>query len=257
MEEHIVPESLGNIAYVLPKGIVCDKCNQYFSKLDKYFCHHHLGSGFKLLTKYKTKKGNPPYLPLMSGEMRQDENGKIQFKQGMIEGREHEQFSITFYKDEIKIKANWFLPDSNPKKISRFLAKAGIETLHFKMNEIAFTTDFDFVRKYARFGSRQHFVPFLWTTLLPPQQMIDIRIGTLDSKKEGRFYFGTIVLPGIVYMIPLNRVEEDYGINILKDSLQFSGKPMNLCDIECPIKRDPMELTAHLSNQERVHRVRT
>ncbi len=30
--EHILPESLGNTKHVLPKGVVCDKCNNYFAK---------------------------------------------------------------------------------------------------------------------------------------------------------------------------------------------------------------------------------
>ena len=30
--EHIIPESLGNKQYILGKGIVCDNCNNYFSR---------------------------------------------------------------------------------------------------------------------------------------------------------------------------------------------------------------------------------
>lgn len=30
--EHIIPESLGNEDHTLPKGIVCDKCNNYFAR---------------------------------------------------------------------------------------------------------------------------------------------------------------------------------------------------------------------------------
>ncbi len=30
--EHIIPESLGNKDHILPKGIVCDKCNNYFAR---------------------------------------------------------------------------------------------------------------------------------------------------------------------------------------------------------------------------------
>src|SRR5687768_18410135 len=30
--EHIIPESLGNTVYILPVGVVCDKCNNYFSR---------------------------------------------------------------------------------------------------------------------------------------------------------------------------------------------------------------------------------
>jgi hypothetical protein len=36
--EHIVPESLGNVAQTLPPGIVCDQCNNYFAgKVEKPF----------------------------------------------------------------------------------------------------------------------------------------------------------------------------------------------------------------------------
>ena len=30
--EHIVPESLGNTTMVLPRGFVCDRCNNYFAR---------------------------------------------------------------------------------------------------------------------------------------------------------------------------------------------------------------------------------
>jgi hypothetical protein len=31
-QEHIIPESLGNTKHVLPAGVVCDQCNNYFSR---------------------------------------------------------------------------------------------------------------------------------------------------------------------------------------------------------------------------------
>lgn len=30
--EHIIPEALGNIEHVLPRGVVCDTCNNYFAR---------------------------------------------------------------------------------------------------------------------------------------------------------------------------------------------------------------------------------
>lgn len=37
-EEHIIPKSLGNDELILPKGIICDKCNNYFStNIEKEF----------------------------------------------------------------------------------------------------------------------------------------------------------------------------------------------------------------------------
>lgn len=36
--EHIIPESLGGKEYLLGKGLVCDKCNNYFArKVEKPF----------------------------------------------------------------------------------------------------------------------------------------------------------------------------------------------------------------------------
>ena len=36
--EHIIPESLGNKTLILPRGYVCDKCNNYFAiKVEKPF----------------------------------------------------------------------------------------------------------------------------------------------------------------------------------------------------------------------------
>lgn len=35
-EEHVIPESLGNKRNILPRGVVCDSCNNYFSiKIEK------------------------------------------------------------------------------------------------------------------------------------------------------------------------------------------------------------------------------
>jgi len=33
--EHIIPESLGNISHILPKGWVCDTCNNYIAGKSK------------------------------------------------------------------------------------------------------------------------------------------------------------------------------------------------------------------------------
>jgi HNH endonuclease len=40
-EEHVFPESLGNKTVILPPGVVCDVCNQYFSKLENQFIHSY------------------------------------------------------------------------------------------------------------------------------------------------------------------------------------------------------------------------
>jgi len=59
--EHIIPESLGNLNHVLPVGVVCDACNNYFSReVEKPFMEL---PGIALLRAHEalpSKKGKVP-----------------------------------------------------------------------------------------------------------------------------------------------------------------------------------------------------
>src|SRR5262245_46529433 len=66
-KEHVFPESLGNETIVLPPGVVCDKCNNYFSKLENQFIHCYPMLFVKFLSPKTTKKGNWPKTPLPKG----------------------------------------------------------------------------------------------------------------------------------------------------------------------------------------------
>ena len=242
--EHIIPESLGNKAYVLPRGIVCDKCNQYFSKLENYFCHHHISAATKLLYLDKTKKGKPPSLPLQKGEARKNKTGRIKFKQSVLPGKEAEQLSIIFLANDVIIQGSWPLPETDSEKISRFLAKCGIETLYFKEGKLAYEKEFDLVRQYARYGGRNVFIPFLWGK--QTQRNIELYICKTDSKKKGTFYFGAIFLPSIVYFIPLNRADEDYAIKVIAKTYN-----LNIIDKKCVIKRKSPEFKLHMTTRKK------
>lgn len=63
--EHIIPESLGNTTQILPPGVVCDKCNNYFSrKVEKPFLEtqgiRDLRS-FRFITSETLRKAYPNY----------------------------------------------------------------------------------------------------------------------------------------------------------------------------------------------------
>lgn len=237
--EHIIPESLGNKVYVLPKGIVCDKCNQYFSKSEDYFCHHHISSAEKLLYLDKTKKGKPPSLPLQKGEVRKERDGRIKFKQSVLPEKAAEQLSITFLSNDVIIQGSWPLPETDSGKISRFLAKCGIEILYFKEGKLAYEREFDNVRQYARYGGKNVYIPFLWGK--QTQRKIEIYICQVDSKKKGTFYFAIIFLPGIVYFIPLNKEDDDYALKMIANTFN-----LNIVDKKCVIRRDTPEFKMHL-----------
>lgn len=62
--EHIVPEALGNYyEYVLPKGFVCDRCNNSLAKIDEKFTNFSPISLLSTLFVPYTKKGNYPTVP--------------------------------------------------------------------------------------------------------------------------------------------------------------------------------------------------
>src|SRR5689334_5994204 len=73
--EHIIPESLGNKSHTLPKGTVCDSCNNYFAtKIEKEL----LSSGYYKSLRYRngipSKKG---VIPLETAIIAHPNGGKI------------------------------------------------------------------------------------------------------------------------------------------------------------------------------------
>lgn len=61
--EHIVPESLGNTSLVLPKGVVCDNCNNYFSReVEKPFLDSDAIRVLRFHQGLESKKGRVPSL---------------------------------------------------------------------------------------------------------------------------------------------------------------------------------------------------
>ncbi|MBO6718022.1 MAG: hypothetical protein JJ913_08715 [Rhizobiaceae bacterium] len=59
--EHVIPESLGNKSHILPKGIVCDRCNNYFSrKVEKPFLESPAVRELRFYQDLENKRGRTP-----------------------------------------------------------------------------------------------------------------------------------------------------------------------------------------------------
>ena len=67
--EHIVPESFGNTTHVLPMGVVCDKCSNYFSReVEAPLLRHPMFQNLRAWHRVPTKRGRlPPLAGIVAG----------------------------------------------------------------------------------------------------------------------------------------------------------------------------------------------
>lgn len=159
--EHIIPESLGNKDHILPAGVVCDNCNNYFARkvegplLDSDYFRH---SRFRNIV--ANKEGRIPAIKALClpgrvlVEIMRDKEGKsIYPSREMDESRFIESISKqeTF---ELLIPQP-SLPEG--QIVSRFLGKVAIETLALialeipdGLNEIIDKPELDELRNYVR-----------------------------------------------------------------------------------------------------------
>ena len=165
--EHIVPEALGNKNYILPKGYVCDKCNNYFSReVEKPFLENPEIRLLRFQEAIPNKKNRMPTIKgLYNGKLpiilkRKVSHGKVINEIEMPEetlrlisaGREKES-TIIFpaFTNGMQFQSN--------NIISRFLSKIAVEALAEKMKTVDNSLEdlidnqyLDDVRNHARFG---------------------------------------------------------------------------------------------------------
>ena len=155
--EHIIPESLGNKKTTLPKGVVCDSCNNYFaSKVEKYVLESDEFRYLRSNQIIKNKKGKAQEVTLFIDKepIRARRTSLLEFA---IHTEDFNCFEKTIKKrtSEIRIPASGDPPSNH--YMSRFLAKMGLELLAYKWLDDEGWNDYiveheglDVVRKFAR-----------------------------------------------------------------------------------------------------------
>ncbi len=169
--EHIVPESLGNKSHVLPKGIVCDKCNNYFSrKVEKPLLETDFFTQTRFRNRIQSKKGRIPSLEPLLGP--KNMLFGIQIEQDTpnlypLDSNSLKQF-LNFAKTNrtFSVRIPVALPPEK-KLMSKLLAKMALEALTKRFmghkgweNEIINKTELDLLRNYARYGKPNISWPF-------------------------------------------------------------------------------------------------
>jgi len=158
--EHIIPESLGNKNGKLLKGVVCDRCNNYFAhKIEKVVLEMGYFQSLRARLMIENKKG---ILPKLLGFTKNKEVVEVRFLQddsNTIEVRcSDSAVKILSNSNEIYVP---FIPEP-PKddiNISKFLGKIALEALAKRVSTIdGWQNDFvdncslDELRNFVRYG---------------------------------------------------------------------------------------------------------
>lgn len=156
--EHVIPESLGNKKFTLPKGAVCDSCNNYFaSKVEKYVLETDEFKNIRSNQEIKNKKGKYQEIKMLIDDqpIRARRTGSSEFE---INTEDFDNFEFTINKDgdsQIIIPITGSPPSDH--YMSRFLAKMALETLASTWSKRDGWNDylvdhkgFDPIRKFSR-----------------------------------------------------------------------------------------------------------
>ena len=164
--EHIIPESLGNKSMFLPRGYVCDKCNNYFAiKIEKRLLAQPYFMSLRFRTEIYSKKNKLVKQSIRFSDVSLNSDVQIQTSSGLTVLLEDEYIYNQIESGEIKTIEIPYIqePEYPNKEISRFLSKCAYEYFLYNMgcdkydlcvqellgkeNDILKS-----LREYARFG---------------------------------------------------------------------------------------------------------
>ena len=224
--EHIVPESLGNKDHVLPRGWVCDSCNNYLAtKVEKPFLDSLYGRNSRATMAVPNKRGRiPPVEGLhpMSRtrlEIVPSEDGYCVYP---APGEDASRWEESILNNK---GGHFYIPTPDlpepDNTTARFIAKIAFEALAFRClnvpgwnDELVDKKELDELRKYVRLGNSNHVWPvhtrriyapdFCFSDWAQPSQVLhefDILATAGDE------YFVVIAIFGVEYAINLGGPE--------------------------------------------------
>ncbi len=247
--EHIVPESLGNKRNVLPQGIVCDTCNNYFSiKIEKQLLDQDFFKSLRHRNKIESKRKRIPkgkaIIPHTNYEaevilergqpatLRLDPASFDAVKSGKV------TYIVVPYVQE---------PDKTNRIIARFLGKMALEAIAQRLtknidglNYLINDEQFDLLRKYVRYNSEN----IIWNYHVRKIYAEDAPFILNDGTTTGMLY---------EYDILVTELEEWYFIIVLKGyefAINIGGPSLDgyLSWLEEHQHRSPLYVTSKYSS---------
>ncbi len=167
--EHIIPESLGNKKNILPKGVVCDNCNNYFGKkIEKYVLEMPYFKSLRGRLKIENKKGK---IPRVSGfTINKDfiEIDFLKYGDNRIEVIYKDDQSLMSLLSSNKLYVPLIPePPLNNVHVSKFIGLIAFEALAQRVsliedwqNDFVDNSSLDELRNFVRFGKGYSIWPY-------------------------------------------------------------------------------------------------
>lgn len=219
--EHIVPESLGNTKLTLPRGTVCDSCNNYFAThVEAPVLASKEFSYLRFHQEIPNKRGRLPSVDaILGGEIVEvHKTGPLQFS---FNAKDFEVAKRVSAQGDGQLLVPLSGPAPSSHLTSRWLAKMGLELLALRVsrvegwnNEFIDHPGLDPVRRFARapkpgetwaFSRRRlHSENLLEETKLGEQSQLVYECDILaTSTAESSEYYFVLSLFGMEYAINL------------------------------------------------------
>lgn len=228
--EHTIPESLGNKRHVLPRGAVCDSCNNYFSShVEGPVLSHRSFRNLRAWYREPTKKGKFPSLvgthlgsDIEIG-LRVSSDGDYTIgPYGISAERKGDRDRLFRYiacDEQYGGPGFAFMLQENPpqKEMSRLLAKMALETVYLRLSKdllliqrLVESPHHDRIRHWARRGDNFESWPFHHRRIHPEETLMRhpvsgawVRVGfahDLFPNRSGETFFA-LSLFGVEYVI--------------------------------------------------------
>ncbi len=188
--EHIVPESLGNKRHVLPKGAICDGCNNYFSReVEGPVLSHPSLKNLRAWYREPSKKGR---FPALTGvhigteiEVTLNVSTSGAYNLGPygidpLQQRYRERLLNSIAMEEPLGGPGFgfiFQDDMPEREMSRFLAKMALEVVYLRLgvelHDLLTDSDhYDRIRNWARRGDTYDKWPFHKRRIFPDETLM-------------------------------------------------------------------------------------
>ncbi|WP_158242788.1 HNH endonuclease [Siphonobacter sp. BAB-5405] len=163
--EHIVPESLGNTKYIMPRNSVCDNCNKRFSKFEEKVLTKTVFAFERARFAIKTKKGNASIGKLNKLEFSGDKN----FRKNIVSIRgisldDFKEFDPNTGSGQLVIPG--FVGSENAT--SKFLLKVALESLYKSQKSTFKSHNFNQLKEFLNTKSNIDW-PFITTSIIMPE----------------------------------------------------------------------------------------